>query len=60
MCAQSMPVRLHELVLTSCIGQRVVLADAVLTGRPAFEMVPSAAAFQEIIALAAEVERIVR
>jgi chromosome partitioning protein len=40
--------------------QRVVLADAVLTGRPAFEMVPSAAAFQAITALAAEVERIVR
>ena len=43
-------------VLTSCIGQRAVLADAVLTGRLAFEMTHSAAAVREITALAAEVE----
>jgi chromosome partitioning protein len=46
--------------LTSCIGQRAVLADAVLTGRLAFEMAHSTAAVQEITALAADVERIVR
>jgi chromosome partitioning protein len=35
--------------LTSCIGQRVVLADAGLTGRLAFEMAHSAAAVREIM-----------
>ena len=45
-------------VLTSCIGQRAVLADALLTGRLAFEMSHSRAAVREITALAAEVERI--
>jgi chromosome partitioning protein len=45
-------------VLTSCIGQRAVLADAVLTGRLAFEMAYSTAAVREMTALAAEVERI--
>jgi chromosome partitioning protein len=44
-------------VLTSCIGQRAVLADAILTGRLAFEMAHSTAAVREITALAAEVER---
>jgi chromosome partitioning protein len=47
-------------VLTSCIGKRAVLADAVLTGRPAFEMAHSTAAVREITALAAEVERTAR
>ena len=48
------------LALTSCIGQRSVLADAVVAGQLAFEMAHSAATVQEIPALAAEVERIVR
>ena len=39
-------------------GQRAVLADAVLTGRLAFEMAYSTAAIREVTALAAEVERI--
>jgi chromosome partitioning protein len=47
-------------VLTSCIRQRAVLADAVLTGRLAFEIAHSTAAVREITALAAEVERIAR
>jgi chromosome partitioning protein len=47
-------------VLTSCIGQRAVLADAVLTGRLAFEMAHSAAAVWEITAIAAEGERMAR
>jgi chromosome partitioning protein len=47
-------------VLTSCIGQRAVLAEAVLTGRLAFELAHSTAAVREIAALAAEVERIAR
>ena len=47
-------------VLTSCIGQRAVLADAVVTGRLAFEMAHSTAAVREITALAAEVERTAR
>lgn len=47
-------------VLTSCIGKRAVLADAVLTGRLAFEMAHSTAAVREITALAAEVERTAR
>ena len=46
--------------LTSCIGQRSVLADAVVAGQLAFEMAHSAATVHEIPALAAEVERIVR
>jgi len=44
-------------VLTSCIGRRAVLAEAVVTGRLAFEMAHSAAAVRKITALAAEVER---
>ena len=48
------------LVLTSCIGQHVVLADAVLTGRLAFETAHSAAAVREITAIAAEGERMAR
>jgi hypothetical protein len=46
-------------VLTSCIGRRAVLAEAVVTGRLAFEMAHSAAAVQPSgrTALAAEVER---
>ena len=47
-------------VLTSCIGERAVLADAVLTGRLAFEMTHSTAAVRKITALAAEVERTAR
>ena len=47
-------------VLTSCIGQRAVLADAVVTGRLAFEIAHSAAAVREITALAAEIERTAR
>ena len=47
-------------VLTSCIGQRAVLADAILTGRLAFEMAHSTPAVREITALAAEVERMAR
>ncbi len=46
--------------LTSCIGQRAVLADAVLTGRLAFEMAHSIAAARKITALAAGVERMAR
>jgi chromosome partitioning protein len=47
-------------VLTSCIGRRSVLADAVVTGRLAFEIAHSAAAVRKITALAAEVERMAR
>jgi chromosome partitioning protein len=47
-------------VLTSCIGRRAVLAEAVVTGRLAFEMAHSAAAVRKITALAAEVERMAR
>src|SRR5215472_6479805 len=43
-------------VLTSCIGRRALLAEAVVTGRLAFEMAHSAAAVRKT-ALAAEVER---
>jgi chromosome partitioning protein len=46
-------------VLTSCIGRRAVLAEAVVTGRLAFEMAHSAAV-RKITALAAEVESMAR
>ena len=47
-------------VLTSSIGRRAGLAEAVVTGRLAFEMAHSAAAVRKITALAAEVERMAR
>jgi chromosome partitioning protein len=47
-------------VLTARIGQRVVFADAARTGRLVCEMPHSDAAVNEIMALAAEIERITR
>jgi chromosome partitioning protein len=46
--------------LTSWIGKRAVFANALQTGRLAFEMASSTAAVREITAFAAEVERTAR
>ena len=47
-------------VLTSRVGQRVVFADAARTGRLVSEVPRSQQAAREIVALAAEIERIAR
>src|SRR6266478_4268861 len=46
--------------LAARIGQRVVFADAARTGRLVSEMPRSKAAAREVVALAAEIERIAR